>query len=132
LNPPGQKIGRRAGRNPATFRVFPLAEIQNKEQGLPVPAGSRVTFFAGPKKVTNETTALRWACERVLLRIVVTNHVVHSDHCVAADPEVKIKMLLGIYCQSPVTAFSFDSGTEARPLKADQMLSDARRPKAEE
>jgi len=27
----------------------------------PIPAGSRVTFFAGPKKVTKETTALRWA-----------------------------------------------------------------------
>ena len=27
----------------------------------PVPAGRRVAFFAGPKKVTKEKTALRWA-----------------------------------------------------------------------
>ena len=47
------------GRDPP---VLPVFDNQPKSQSRsPVPAGCRVAFFAGPKKVTKERTALRWA-----------------------------------------------------------------------
>jgi hypothetical protein len=59
-------------------------------------------FFLGQaaKKEAKKRPALRRACERVLIRIVVAKHLVHPDHCVAADSDVKIKLMLEWYHQS--------------------------------
>jgi hypothetical protein len=62
-------MGRGRTRRPAGFSVQP----QNQTLTSPVPAGSRVTFFARPKKVTKERT---FAWRRALLsrRVVCTYH----------------------------------------------------------
>jgi hypothetical protein len=63
LLPFGQKVRRLAGRDPP---VLPVLRIGLKTETLtsPVPAGSRVAFFARPKKVTKERT---FAWRRALL-----------------------------------------------------------------